>query len=215
MTKILALSDVELPAVYSARIRERFPDVDLAISCGDLPYYYLEYVLTTLDIPLYYVHGNHVTEVQQADGGTREEPWGAVNLHRKVVYDSTLDLILAGIEVSLRYSHKPHQYSQARMWWMVLGLIPGLLWNKLRRGRYLDIFVTHSAPEKIQDDTDLPHRGIKAFRWLIKVFKPRLHLHGHIHLYSPIKPWKTCFAKTLVVNAYGYREISWPLPQDW
>jgi Icc-related predicted phosphoesterase len=67
---------------------------------------------------------------------------------------------------------------------MVLGLIPALLWNKLLRGRYLDIFVTHSAPEKIQDDTDLPHRGIRAFRWLIKVFKPRLHLHGHVHLYT-------------------------------
>jgi len=50
--KILALSDVELPAVYSFRIRERFPDADLAISCGDLPYYYLEYVLSSLDSPL-------------------------------------------------------------------------------------------------------------------------------------------------------------------
>jgi len=212
--KILALSDVELPAVYSTRIRELFPDVDLVISCGDLPYYYLEYVLSSLDIPLYYVHGNHVTEVLQVSGETRAEPWGAVNLHRKVVYDRKLDLILAGIEGSLRYSQNPHQYSQARMWWMVLGLIPALLWNKLLRGRYLDIFVTHSAPEKIQDDTDLPHRGIRAFRWLIKVFKPRLHLHGHVHLYTPIKPWKTRFAQTLVVNAYGFREISWPLSQD-
>ena len=47
--KILALSDVELPAVNSTRIRERFPDVDLVISCGDLPYYYLEYVLSSLE----------------------------------------------------------------------------------------------------------------------------------------------------------------------
>jgi hypothetical protein len=136
-----------------------------------------------------------------------------VNLHRKVVYDRERDLILAGIEGSLRYSHTAHQYSQARMWWMVLGLIPGLLLNKLLRGRYLDVFVTHRASEGIQDDMDLPHRGIKAFRWLIKTFKPRLHLHGHIHLYTPIIPWKTRFKETMVVNAYGYREISWPLPK--
>ena len=213
--KILALSDVELPAVYSTRIRERFPDAALVISCGDLPYYYLEYVLSALDIPLFYVHGNHVTEITQDDGETRAEPWGAINLHRKVIYDRKLDLALAGIEGSLRYSHKPHQYSQARMWWMVLGLVPGLLLNKLLHGRYLDIFVTHSAPENIQDDTDLPHRGIAAFRWLIKTFKPRLHLHGHVHLYTPIKPWKTRFHQTLVVNAYGFREIPWPLPKDW
>jgi len=98
---------------------------------------------------------------------------------------------------------------------MVLGLIPGLLRNKLLRGRFLDVFVTHSAPEGIQDEKDLPHRGIKAFRWLIKVFKPRLHLHGHIHLYTPLIPWKSRFKQTLVVNAYGYREIPWPLPENW
>ncbi|HNW95336.1 MAG TPA: hypothetical protein PKL60_04025 [Anaerolineaceae bacterium] len=213
--KILALSDVELPAVYSSRIRERFQQTDLVISCGDLPYYYLEYVLSSLDIPLYYVHGNHVTEVAQAGGETRAEPWGGVNLHRKVVYDRKLDLVLAGIEGSVRYSKKAHQYSQARMWWMVLGLVPGLLLNKLLHGRYLDILVTHSAPEGIQDDKDLPHRGIQAFRWLIRTFKPRLALHGHVHLYTPIIPWKTQFKETLVVNAYGYREIPWPLPENW
>jgi hypothetical protein len=44
------------------------------------------------------VHGNHVTEVLQVSGETRAEPWGAVNLHRKVVYDRKLDLILAGLK---------------------------------------------------------------------------------------------------------------------
>ena len=38
MTKILSLSDVELPAIYNSRIKERFNEVDLVISCGDLPY---------------------------------------------------------------------------------------------------------------------------------------------------------------------------------
>jgi len=39
-----------------------------------------------LDVPLYYVHGNHVTEVLDSSGQLRNSPWGAINLHRKVVY---------------------------------------------------------------------------------------------------------------------------------
>ena len=29
------------------------------ISCGDLPAYYLDYLVSKLDVPLYAVHGNH------------------------------------------------------------------------------------------------------------------------------------------------------------
>ncbi len=209
--KILCLSDVELPAVYNTRIRERFGDIDLAISCGDLPHYYLEYILTLLDIPLYYVHGNHVQLIQNEDGQVKHDPWGAVNLHRRVIRVPQFDLILAGIEGALRYNAGDFQYSNLKMWGMVLGLIPHLLYNKLRYGRFLDIFVTHSAPQKIQDDIDFAHRGVPAFRWFIKTFKPKLHLHGHIHLYTPMQPRETLFHSTRVVNAYGYREIKWPM----
>ena len=92
MTKILSLSDVELPAIYNSRIKERFNEVDLVISCGDLPYYYLEYVITMLNVPLYYVHGNHVTEVLDNSGQLRANPWGAINLHRHVVYNRDFNL---------------------------------------------------------------------------------------------------------------------------
>ncbi|MFZ3071119.1 MAG: metallophosphoesterase [Anaerolineaceae bacterium] len=209
--KILSLSDVELPAVYNTRIKERFGHIDLAVSCGDLPYYYLEYIITMLNIPLYYVQGNHVQEIQDGSSEIRTNPWGAINLHRQVIYNPQFDLILAGIEGSLRYNTGNYQYSSAQMWNMVLGLVPKLLVNKLRFGRYLDIFVTHSAPEKIQDDTDYAHRGVRAYRWLIKVFKPQLHLHGHIHLYNPTQPRETQFHQTRVINTYGFREITWPL----
>jgi Icc-related predicted phosphoesterase len=42
---------------------------------------------------------------------------------------------------------------------------------------------------------------------LIKVFKPRLHLHGHIHLYSQDSPRETKANKTRVINVYSYRVI--------
>ncbi|HPR34751.1 MAG TPA: hypothetical protein PKY64_03685 [Anaerolineaceae bacterium] len=206
--KLLCLSDVEAPAVNSPRVRERFPGLDGVISCGDLPWHYLEYVASMLDLPLYYVQGNHIFDIEDGEGEVRHHPQGATNLHRQVIYASELDLILAGIEGSLRYNQREYQYSQWQMWLMVFGLVPRLLINRVRFGRYLDVFVTHAAPTGIHDEDDQAHRGVDAFRWLIKHFKPRLHLHGHIHLYNPLKARETPLGDTRVINCFGYRVIS-------
>lgn len=206
--KILGLSDVEVPVVYSERIRERFDDLDLVIACGDLPAYYLEFVVSMLDLPLYYVQGNHVPRIPDKTGVVRTHPQGAFNLHENVIYDKKNDLILAGIEGSLRYNRGPYQYTQAKMWKMVMNLVPRLMQQKILHGRYLDVFVTHSAAEGIHDDDDIAHQGVQAFRWLIETFKPSLHLHGHVHLYNPLQPRETLHHKTRVINTFGYREIT-------
>jgi Icc-related predicted phosphoesterase len=206
--KLLCLSDVEVPAVYSSRIRERFPGLGAVISCGDLPWFYLEYVVSMLDLPLYYVQGNHVFDVEDSEGEVRHHPQGAINLHRQVIYDPQLDLILAGIEGSLFYNRRAYQYTQRQMWQMVLGLVPQLMFNKIRYGRYLDVFVTHAAPTGIHDEDDPAHKGVDAFLWLIENFSPKLHLHGHIHLYNPLKARETMHGKTCVTNCYGHREIN-------
>ncbi|MFN7035590.1 MAG: metallophosphoesterase [Bellilinea sp.] len=203
---ILAVSDIELGFIYNVQIGQRFKNVDLIISCGDLPYYYLEFILSVLDRPLYYVRGNHASKVEITTAGERSSPWGAVDLHRRAVR-SPQGILLAGIEGSLRYNYGPHQYTQAEMWWMALSLTPALMLNKLRFGRYLDIFVTHAPPWGIHDMDDLPHRGIKAFNWLIKVFQPAYHLHGHIHVYRNDTEVETKVGNTTVINCYGYREI--------
>ncbi len=59
--KILSVSDVELGFISGPRVLERFKDIDLILSCGDLSYFYLEYIESMLNRPLYYVHGNHPT----------------------------------------------------------------------------------------------------------------------------------------------------------
>ena len=153
----------------------------MIISCGDLPYYYLEYMISMLDVPTYYVRGNHASKIEDTTGGERTSPWGAIDLNGCCKRDQS-GMLLAGIEGSIRYNNGPHQYSQSEMWRMAFGLVPGLLINRMRFGRYLDILVTHAPPYKIHDASDLPHVGIKAFRWLIDVFKPLYHLHGHIHI---------------------------------
>jgi Icc-related predicted phosphoesterase len=208
--KLLTVSDKEISLVYSAQIKQRFNDVDLALSAGDLSYYYLEYIISSLDIPLYFVRGNHAKNIEYGVAGPRKAPWGAVDLHRKVVRDLKTGLLLAGIEGSLRYNKGDHQYTQSEMWSMVLSLVPKLIWNKVRYGRFLDVFVSHAPPWGIHDEEDRAHQGVKAFNWLIKTFQPIFHIHGHVHIYRPGVITETLVGRTLVLNTYGYRKLTLP-----
>lgn len=203
--RILAISDVPESLLYSQHLKARFPNIGLLISCGDLPRDYQEYLVSILDTPFFYVLGNHDQEFKYDSFSRHQSIAGGTDLHRKsVFYDGVL---LAGVEGSLRYRDGAHQYSQSEMWTHVFELIPKLLVNRIRYGRYLDIFVTHAPSAGIHDKSDLPHQGIFAFRWFIEKFKPRYHFHGHVHVYRPDEPVDTQHAKTRVINAYGYKDI--------
>jgi Icc-related predicted phosphoesterase len=201
--RVLSVSDRVEEVIYSPNLRQRFKDIDFTISCGDLPYYYVEYIVSTLDKPVFFVRGNHAKALEQSESGSRTAPQGAVNMHRNNVRYS--GVLLAGVEGSIRYKLGPYQYSQNQMWMNVFSLIPGLISNRIQYGRYLDILITHAAPWGINDRDDWPHQGIKAFRWLIDVFKPRYHFHGHIHLYGPKVVPEIDYNQTQVINTYGYR----------
>lgn len=203
--KILALSDIVLDTVYSPSVRQRYGDVDLIIACGDVPYYYIEYVLTALNKPAFYVRGNHAHVVEYSDAGDRTSPHGATDLHLKAVRHQ--GLLMAGFEGSLRYRPAHYMYSQEEYWAYALRLAPQLLMNYLFYGRFLDILVTHAPSWGVMDREDLPHQGIKAFRWLVKVFKPLVHVHGHVHLYRQDEDHQTMFGKTAVINTYGARKF--------
>jgi uncharacterized protein len=205
---ILALSDTPIPFIYSPVVRNRFKAVDLIVGCGDLAYYYLEYVYDALNAPLFFVRGNHDKVLEYSSAGQRAGPHGGFDLHRRVL--NYRGLLIAGVEGSPRYRPGPFQYSQAEMWEHVLWMAPRLMWNRLAHGRALDIFVTHAPPTGVHEGDDYPHRGIHAFRWLINVFKPALHLHGHVHLYSPLQPAETCLGSSRIINAYGFREVDLP-----
>ena len=201
---ILSISDKIIPSLHSPEILEEIHDVDIVIACGDLPYYYQEYILKKLRVPLYFVRGNHDPVVEYDAEGERKAPRGAIDLHRRVIHKD--ELILAGIEGSVRYNHGNFQYTQSEMWGHVFRLVPELLLNRLLYGRYLDIFVTHAAPLGIHDKPDWTHRGIKAFNWLIRVFKPKYHFHGHNHVYKAETITETQVDDTLVINTYGYKQ---------
>ncbi len=199
----LSLSDVKRSLIYGSQIRTQFADVDLVIGCGDLPYYYLEYVISMLDVPLLFVRGNHDKKIEHTEAGPCFAPAGAVDLHHRAL--SVNGLLFAGVEGSLKYSRGPFQYSQSEMWSNIFQLVPAMMINKARYGRYLDVFVSHAPPRGIHDKTDLPHQGIDAFRWLLQMFKPAYHFHGHIHVYRPGEITETRFERTRVINTYGYK----------
>lgn len=207
---ILAISDKVEDLIYSANIRARFGHIGLVLSCGDLPCYYLEYIVSMLDVPLYYVHGNHAPPVEYGATTTRRSPWGTVNLHGRVINHN--GLLLAGFEGSRRYNNGPHQYTEAEMRLQVARTVPGLLMNKIRHGRFVDILITHAPPRHIHDQPDRCHQGFEVFRWFLRVFQPRYHLHGHIHVYSNQAVTRTQFGDTVVLNAYGYRELAVATP---
>jgi Icc-related predicted phosphoesterase len=203
--RILAVSDHVSDAVYSKDIGERFADVDLVVSCGDLPYSYLEYIVSMLNLPSFYVHGNHDCPEYRASGVTLTEPGGWINVDGRTA--ESKQVLLAGLEGSVRYKPRaPYQYTEQQMAWKVHSLTPALLMNRVRYGRYLDILITHSPPYGIHDGDDLPHRGFRAFLDLMDRFKPRYLLHGHKHVYGP-EPTRTRYAETEVINVYPFRVI--------
>jgi len=57
--KILVVADKVQDYIYSPGLKERMPKVELVLSCGDLPFYYLEFIVSSLNVPLLYVFGNH------------------------------------------------------------------------------------------------------------------------------------------------------------
>jgi Icc-related predicted phosphoesterase len=202
--KILAVSDVVVDWIYSPSIQGVVSATDLVIGCGDLPAYYLDYIISSLDVPLFHVYGNHSIPELKRDH-TNLKNSGPIDLHSKMI--RYMGCTIAGVEGSLRYNNGTYQYSQIGMWLNVFKLVPALLKNRVAYGRYLNVFVSHAPPWGIHDQSDLPHQGIKAFRWLLTMFQPDYHLHGHIHVYRPDTVVESTLGKTRVINVYGYRKL--------
>ena len=204
--KIRAISDKVDELLYSPAVKHMFDDVDLVLGCGDLPHYYLEFVVTMLGGPLFYVIGNHANAIKHyyARPENWEYPGGCENIDGRVVQYK--GLLVAGLEGSMRYNRNEHfQYSEREMTRKVWSLAPWLMLNKIRYGRYLDVLITHAPPKDIHDRQDLCHRGFTALRTFIDRYQPRYLIHGHVHVYSPRQVTETVHGNTTVLNAYGYR----------
>ena len=207
--KILCVSDQIDPLIYTSTIKQRYSDVDLVLSAGDLPMDYLDFIISTLNKPLFFVFGNHHTgkignyrsrELKFYDES--EAGCGACYVDLKVKHEA--GLIIAGLGGSMRYNSGENQFSDFEMKLRILKLLPSLFFNRLFHGRFLDILLTHASPFGIHDKEDTCHRGFKCFLWFMRIFKPRYLVHGHIHLYDLSEVRTTKYCETLVINAYSH-----------
>jgi len=200
--RILAIGDEVSPTLERAVLSESFPKVGLVLSCGDLPYDYLEFLVDAVGAPLLYVRGNHDGPVETADRVIRA-PQGCVDIDGKVV--EVGGLLIVGLGGSRRYSPKgENQYTEGQMRRRVWRLTPKLWWNAMRKGRAMDILLTHAPPRGIHDAEDPAHQGFETFLALIKKWKPKLHLHGHTPP-RPSLPTETVLDSTRIVHVRGFR----------
>lgn len=207
--RVLAVSDQVDPRIHSATLRQRMPDIDLVVGAGDLPSRYLEFLADALERPVYFVLGNHMEEwVKDSQSGKVYEPMGAVGLNGKVTFDKETGLIIAGMSGSPKYSGEGgQQFTELQVYWTIVRMVPRLLYNRLRRGRWVDVLITHAPPRDVNDRPDVAHRGFKAYRTFLGLFKPRYMIHGHIHLYDRNQPWQVTFGETRVINVYPYQKL--------
>jgi Icc-related predicted phosphoesterase len=118
-------------------------------------------------------------------------------------------LLLAGLGGSIRYRPDGvNQYTQEQAFYRAYTLIFRLLGNFIRYGRKLDILITHSPPFGIHDEDSFAHQGLKALNFLIRVARPRYHLHGHTHFYrNNLDESITQIGRTTVMNIFPYKVI--------
>jgi Icc-related predicted phosphoesterase len=199
--KILVVSDQVVERVYTLASNGHFQDTELILGCGDMPYTYLEYLVTILNVPMYYVPGNHDP---RSDNAHAE---GGFNLDLKVLRHKTF--LIGGFGGSIRYRPDGvNQYTQTEAYLRAVRLLPRLLLNRTQYGRALDILISHSPPFGIHDDTDPAHHGLKALNWLVRISKPRYHFHGHTHFYKRnLANAETTIGITKIMNVYPYKLI--------
>jgi uncharacterized protein len=208
--RILAIADAVSPIVYSENFPRNLPPFDLVLSAGDMPGHVLEFLATRLKVPPVYVLGNHGHGyLYDPERGTVGLPGGCLNVHRRVV--EVGGVLIAGVEGSARYRPGPQQYSEWQMEQHCLALTPRLLWNQRRKGRAVDILLTHAAPKGPHEGEDYPHRGVAAFNRFAARWKPRLHIHGHVHLSGANAPREYETEEGVrVINAFEFTLIELP-----
>lgn len=194
--RILAVADEEAKYLYDYYTPGKLDDYDLILACGDLNSSYLEFLVTLAHCPVLYVHGNHDERYVQ------DPPGGCICIDDTIyVYQGVRILGLGG---SFKYRDGTFMFTERQMRRRIRRLFFKLLY---RRG--FDILVTH-CPARHINDTEFPaHRGFECFHRLLKKFKPKYFVHGHMHLnYGMNIPRRMNYepngGETTIINAYEY-----------
>ena len=203
--KILAVSDEVVERLYTLSSSGHFREVELILGCGDLPYPYLENLVTFLNVPMMYVPGNHDPEYNPRNHLTLAE--GGSNVDLKLVRHKKI--LIGGFGGCIRYRPDgTNQYTQTEAYARAVWMLPRLWLNRMNYGRALDILITHSPPFGIHDEDSLAHQGLKAINWLLRIAQPRYHFHGHTHFQRRnLSPAETVHGITKIINIFPYKVL--------
>ena len=183
---------------------------DLLVSCGDLPFDYLDHLQSVLDVPLVYVPGNHDPDlggyrrtrsglVLQAGMPSRHPgPPGGANVDLDVA--RVAGLHVAGFGGCPAYRDGPNQWTRREERRRARKL------RRRARRRPVDILLSHAPPLGVGDREDPAHRGFESLIGLVERLSPQLLLHGHIHPYGEAVPDRR-IGETLVANVVGCRML--------
>ncbi len=173
--KILLVSDQESKFIWEHFDTDRFKDIDFILSSGDLKSEYLSFLVTMVNKPLFYVHGNHDLEY------SRKPPEGCDSIDGCLIRFRGLRIL--GLGGCMRYgcdkgsSIPPYQFTEKEMARRIRRLS-----GKIAQNKGFDILVTHSAAAGICDGQDLCHMGFHSLLALVDLWKPSLMVHGHMHM---------------------------------
>jgi hypothetical protein len=218
MTRVLALADEVNESLYGPQVRALRPD--LVVACGDLPFDYLEYIVTMTNVPLLYVPGNHDPDLSKRPSSPDHPPImsapmadllvdppgpkGCISVDGDVC--DAAGVTVAGLGGSIRYSRGPNQYTQGEMTRRALRLEWKHARRRLRGRPGIQILLTHSPPLGVGDGRDPAHQGFKAFHRLMDKVSPSVLIHGHVHPYGTSSGDHSVGA-TRVVNAVAYKML--------
>ena len=195
--KILAIADEESKFYWDYYEPGKLDDIDLIISCGDLKPAYLSFLATFTHAPVLYVPENH------DDIYATNPPEGCINIDNKIYVHEGVRIL--GLGGSFRYKPGNNQYTEEEM-----KLRIGKMKLKIGFKKGFDILVTHAAIAGFNDGEDLPHKGFSCFEKLIRKYKPKYHLHGHMHkTYGNFKRIST-LDETTIINAYERYVFEYP-----
>ena len=194
--KILVIADITAGRLYDYYTPGKLKDIDLIISCGDLKKEYLEFLVTMARCPLIYVRGNHDVSL------IKDPPEGCICIEDNIC--EYMGLRFLGLGGSMRYNDSNgDQYSESQMKRRI-----NRLFFRIKRYKGFDVLVTHAPAKGLGDLDDKAHNGFQCFVGLLDKYRPKLHVHGHIHMnYGAKIKRKMEYNDTTIINAYESYEI--------
>ena len=194
--KLMIVSDTESRYILDYFDGNVFSGVDLMLSCGDLPAPYLEFLVTMINAPLYYVPGNHDTAFQ------RNPPGGCEDIDGRIVeYKGIKILGLGGCRSPRREIHQYPEKDMAKRVRKMRGAI--------KKNRGFDILLTHAPAFGLGDGSDTFHRGFECFVGLMDIHQPKYHIFGHQHKSYRAAPGPDTYKNTRLINAFGYKFVEY------